>query len=490
MRGRPVERLSSEILVIGSGAGGAIMAATLAEAGRDVLVLEEGPSVDTSRMATHTPEAMLTLYRNAGLTPIHGRQSIAFVEGCCVGGSTEINSTFWHRPPSSSVARWSGVYRVRELSERALEEAFGHLEADLRIATAGDRQLPPSSQVFKRGLERMGQPVFEAPRAQRGDLAASQFAPGARSSMSQTYLPRATRAGARLLARSRVVRIRYRGGRVRRASVVRTEEDGRRRLSVDAEHVFVCGGAIQTPALLRRSGIRHRVGNALRIQPMLKVVADFDEVLDSHRGVIPAYQMRDASEGFILGGAVFTPGFLGLALASRWPANQPALSDWRRMAIYYTSCRGSGRGTVRAFPGTGEAFVRYSVSREDQWNLSRGLARLCEVLFEGGARRIYPGVEDCPTLESRDDLRVLTEQAIPVTKMALSTVHVSSSCPMGENEGICPADSFGRVRGFENLYLADASIIPDAPGVNPQGTVMALALRNARRFLADRASSG
>ena len=72
--------------------------------------------------------------------------------------------------------------------------------------------------------------------------------------------------------------------------------------------------------------------------------------------------------------------------------------------------------------------------------------------------------------------------------MSLSTVHAFSSCPMGENENICAVDSFGKVHGFENLYISDASIIPDAPGVNPQGTIMALALRNAKHFLESRKS--
>jgi choline dehydrogenase-like flavoprotein len=93
-------------------------------------------------------------------------------------------------------------------------------------------------------------------------------------------------------------------------------------------------------------------------------------------------------------------------------------------------------------------------------------------------------------LTSSDDVRKLMATAgpsgFPAGRLSISTVHISSSCPMGENEAVCPVDSHGRLRGFDNIYLGDASIIPDAPGVNPQGTVMALALRNARYFLAAR----
>jgi choline dehydrogenase-like flavoprotein len=200
---------------------------------------------------------------------------------------------------------------------------------------------------------------------------------------------------------------------------------------------------------------------------------------------MPVYQLLDPRSGVFLGGSVFTPGFLGMLLSDRWPGNADALCQWRHIGIYYTACRGSARGSVRVFPGSGEAVARYPISREDQRNLSHGLARLCEALFAGGSRRIYPGLSDWRPVDSPADVRVFSERPIPLSRMALSTVHVSSSCPMGENEALCAVDSFGRVRGLENLYVSDASIIPDAPGVNPQGTVMALALRNTRRFLAE-----
>ena len=113
MTARAHGRISTEVLVIGSGAGGAVTAATLAEAGREVLVVEEGPEVDAEQTATHTPRAMQTLYRNAGLLPILGKRPIAFVEGRCVGGSTEINSAFWHRPPADAIERWQRDYDLR-----------------------------------------------------------------------------------------------------------------------------------------------------------------------------------------------------------------------------------------------------------------------------------------------------------------------------------------------------------------------------------------
>jgi choline dehydrogenase-like flavoprotein len=426
------------------------------------------------------------LYRNAGLSPILGPSSIAFVEGRCVGGSTEINSAFWHRPPSSAVDRWVKQYGVRDLNHEVVDELMRELEETLCPTMTQAAGLPASSRVFGRGLVALGLNATETPRLQRGDPTRSQFGPGTKASMSRTYLPRAVEAGARLIADCRVHRIHHRDGRV---SGVEAQLGGER-VNITAGTVFVCGGAIQTPVLLRRSRIKRRIGDSLRIQPMLKVAAEFDEVLDSHLSVMPVYQMHDPGTDFFLGGSVFTPGFLGMSLSDNWPANAEAIRDWRRMGIFYAACRGSGLGKIRVFPGTGEAIVRYPTSPEDRFNLSVGMGKLCEALFAGGGRRMYPGVRECSVLKSSDDVRKLMATAgpsgFPAGRMSISTVHISSSCPMGENEAVCPVDSHGRLRGFHNLYLGDASIIPDAPGVNPQGTVMALALRNARFFLAER----
>lgn len=489
----PEETWRTEVLVIGSGAGGAITAATLAEAGMEVLIVEEGSERPSDEMQTHSPAAMQSLYRNAGLSPIFGRTSIAFVEGCCVGGSTEINSSFWHHPPDSAIERWVREYGVRDLSRNGLENTIDELEKTLCPTSTSEGRLPASSRVFGRGLEALGLPASETPRLQRGDPTRSQFGPRAKASMSRTFLPRALDAGARLEPGWRADRLVHDGRRVTSVRVSRREGGRRVRREIVARHVFVCGGAIQTPALLRRSGIKRRIGDSLRIQPMLKVAALFDEVLDADESVMPVYQMRDPSTGFFLGGSVFTPGFLGISLSERWPDNAPALADWRRMGIYYAACRGAGRGRIRVFPGTGEAVVSYPITPEDQHNLTMGMAKLCEVLFAGGGQRVYPGLRDCAPLDSTDDLMGLLAGAgangIPVARMNISTVHVSSSCPMGEFEKLCPVDSHGLLRGFENVRVADASIIPDAPGVNPQGTVMALALRNVRAFLEEAAGA-
>ncbi len=489
MKIRASEKITTEILVIGSGAGGATTAATLAEAGHAVLILEEGPAFDTSHLATHSPEAIGRLYRHAGLSPLLGNANIAFVEGRCVGGSTEINSAFWQRTPSDALERWRKVYQVGELSLESLQEIFEEIEQELNVAYLDAANPPPSSARLRDGAERLGWLVKEIPRSQTTNLQGSAFAPGAKRSMSRAYLPRAIQAGAQLRADCRVTRLHYQAGRISHVTARQNGPDGPRTLYIAARQVFVCAGPIQTPALLRASGLCHNIGESLYIHPMLKVAAQFDRPMDSHRSTLPIFQVKEFWPEITLGGSVFTPGYLALTLADSGLKDAVLPSDWRNMALYYAACRGTGRGRVRALPITGEAVASYNLSKQDRASLSAGLARLGEVLFAAGAQKLYPALQFPIVLENAEQGRAFLDKPLPAAAMSLSTVHAFSSCPMGQNQKICATDSFGRVYGFENLFIADASLIPDAPGVNPQGTVMALALRNARHFSQSRKSA-
>jgi choline dehydrogenase-like flavoprotein len=152
------------------------------------------------------------------------------------------------------------------------------------------------------------------------------------------------------------------------------------------------------------------------------------------------------------------------------------------MAVYYAMITGERKGRVRALPGFESPIVRYQVGRQDLRDLATALRRLATLLFAAGARRLYPSIAGAPQLCSPEDLSRLPA-VLPGGRTDLMTIHLFSSCPMGERLDRCAADSFGKVHGLEGLYINDASLLCTAPGVNPQGTVMAFARRNALHFL-------
>jgi choline dehydrogenase-like flavoprotein len=481
----------TEVIVIGSGAGGATTALTLAQAGLAVTVLEEGARVAAADYGADSATAMQRLYRRRGMTPIVGKVPLGFVEGRCVGGSTEINSGFWHRTPPEVLLRWKVQYGVDGISPAELEPHFAWAEAETQVsAWAGE--WPRSTRVFARGIEAMGWSGQEVPRTAHrcaGTNACARGCPtGAKQGMSRSLLPRAEAAGARVIPRCRVRMILTRRSRAVGVLAELEHEDGVRELvRLDADHVFVCGGPTETPALLRRSGLKRHVGDQFRIHPMLKVAAAYDELIDAHRAVLPLLQVKEFWPEISLGGAFFSPGHLALVLGDSWPAARVHLGDYRRMATFYVAVKGTGRGWVRpSAMGSGESVLHYDLSGEDLRHLSRGLARLSTLLLAGGARVVIPGGAGLPAIRTPEEAIRWLDELLPARGLGLTTVHAFSSCPMGERADRCAVDSYGRVHGFENLHVNDASLLPDSPGVNPQGSVMAVAHRNAQHFLAGR----
>jgi choline dehydrogenase-like flavoprotein len=481
-----------DVLIIGSGAGGTITALEAARAGLRVVVIEEGAWHEEGDYGRDSASAMDLLYRRKGMTPIVGRAPVGYVEGCCIGGSTEINSGFWHRTPREVLLRWKSQFDLADASAADLRPHFEWLEHELKVGLS-TRPWPKSTEVFARGAKAMNWSAEEVPRAAPGCQEANRCASGCpngrKQGMSAHLLPEAQRAGARVLSRCRA-RLLLRDGRRITGVVAERDAGGQREVvRIDADHVFACAGPTETPSLLRRSGIKFRVGDSLRIHPMLKVLARFPERIDADKSVLPLLQVKEFTD-ISFGGSFFSKGHAAMILSDNWDAVGDRIGAFPHLAAYYVAVRGTGRGSVRPSPWSDdETLLRYEISDEDLRNLSKGLARLSTLLLAGGATEVLPAVRGIPTIQTELEAIRWLDQPLARAALSLTTVHAFASCPIGENAARTAADSFGKVRGYENLYLNDASILPDSPGVNPQGSVMALARRNVTRFV-ERAGKG
>lgn len=471
---QPGNRLHAEIVVVGSGPGGAVTACTLAEAGRDVLLVEEGPFLPLESCSPFSVDEMVQKYRNGGLTVALGPAKVAYVEGRCVGGGSEVNSGIYHRIPAPVLEQWRDDFGVVELNGDELREHYEICERDVGVARVPDGRVSDASQRLHAGAGKLGWRSLEAPRCYRYSAGASVtgIPTGIKQSMTKTYVPRALRAGARLMPDTRVRSLHRQGPRW----LVRATG-----CEIEAETVFVAAGAIQTPALLRRSGITRNIGDNLQMHPTLKVVAHFPEAVSDPAMPVPVHQVKEFAPHLTFGCSISTRPYLSLALLDHVDSGaverEPA-----RAAVYYVMVSGEGRGRVRTLPFFADPLVRFRIAPRDLALLARGLRDLCGLLLEAGATDLYPALPGAAPVRSRQDLDRLPE-TIAASRANLMTIHLFSSCPMGEDRRIAAVDSFGQVHACPNLLVADASMLCSSPGVNPQGGIMAVARRNAVAFL-------
>ncbi|MBA3286791.1 MAG: GMC family oxidoreductase [Acidimicrobiia bacterium] len=469
-------RLHADVLVVGSGAGGAPTAAILAESGLDVLVVEEGPLVRQGDVVAFSLEQMDRQYRAGGVTAALGFPSIAYTEGCCAGGGTEVNSGLYRRPPEEVLDRWRTERRLVDFAGADLDSICDEVERELSVQTVPGAHIP-ASEALRAGAAALGWRHDESPRWMTY-AAGPDARQGRRRSMTETYLPRAEAAGARLETDVRVDRLVRDGARARRAEV--TRRDGGRG-TVDFDHVVVCGGAIQTPALLQRSGLRHRIGGSLAVHPTVKLAARFPDAVNVADDV-PVHQVKEFAPDLSFGGSASGPGLVALALSDSWVRFRDAVENWQDMAVYYAAITSEGRGRVVALPGVRDPVVTYRLTRRDRALLGRGLARLALLLLRAGATAVYPSYRGAPVVRTEADLATL-QGTFSASRASVMTVHLCSTVPFGEDERSA-TDSYGLVRGTTNIHVNDAALLPDAPGVNPQASVMAVAIRNARHLAA------
>jgi len=474
---QPNSELSFEFVVIGSGPGGAITACLLAEAGRNVLLIEEGNYLSLSSCTAFSKDEMVQKYRNGGQTVAMGKNKVSYVEGRCVGGGSEINSGLYHRTPPDILEMWRKEFMVDGIREEELRPHFEACEKDVSVSLLPG-PAPAASLKLHEGAVRLGWKSMEVPRWFSYTAGTKDASSGKRQSMTETFVPRMLNAGGQLLPRTRVERIRQ--DRHNWTIDARHESSGA--IRIRTERVFVCAGAVQTPALLRRSGIKKNIGNSLRLHPTVKVVARFPEDVNSAQMGVPVHQVKEFAPRFSFGCSISTPPYLALALLDHHAQAREVSHAWPHMATYYAMITGQGRGSVRGLPGCRDPLVRYGLTPPDMRDLGEALRKICEALFESGASHLYPAVTGSAVLRGRDDLGQLPN-ALPAGMGNLMTIHLFSSCPMGEDQNKCATDSFGCVHGFKNLFVNDASLLCTAPGVNPQGSIMALARRNTLRFL-------
>lgn len=480
----------ADAVVVGTGAGGATAAARLRDAGLDVLMLEEGALHRTETFTTDPGTMIRRLYRDAGTTMIYGRPPILFAEGRCVGGSTVINGGMSWRAPERVLQHWERVLGLDGVGPKPLEPYFEEAERILHIETNHDDTLGRNSHLFVEGAGRLGWPVMASPRSMKRCVGLNNCAlgcpTGAKRSMLVTEIPRALARGASLVTNARVDRVLFLG---KRAVGVRGRllgRDGRPgvRFQAHAPLVVLAAGARHTPGILKRSWLRQRmIGRGLHTHPNAKVVGLFEERIDPWVGAHQAFHIHHfLDEGVLIGYAAVPPGLLAMGLPGLGEAHAARMRQYNHMLTAATLVEDQSEGRVILGPDR-QPYLFFSLSLRDVETVHRGVGLTAELLFAAGAKEVLLPFGDLPSVKSTDELERIYRRKPVASTIELMTVHIMGTARMAVDVRMGATDSTGAVYGVDGLVVADASLLASSIGVNPQETIMALALHNADRWI-------
>jgi choline dehydrogenase-like flavoprotein len=496
---RKSESYDTDVLVIGTGAGGAAVGAELAEAGLEVTFVEEGSYVPTSSFSAYSAPSVGRLYRDGGATIILGRPPIPFMEGRAVGGSTVINGGMCYRAPEDVLNEWQKITGTSMMGNEGLGDLFDQVERNISANRHDPVAVGNDSRLMAAGAKHMGWHVEVNRRNHVGCVGTNNCVfgcpTGAKQSTLVTYMPRAMKAGARCLTEIRIHRLRIENGRcvgaVGRAVDPVTRKKGPR-VEIRAKHTIVACGGVQTPTLL----LRHRLGrqsgqlgNNFLCHPNAKVLAVYPHEVNAWQGVSQWCQIREFHDEGILFAENFVPPS---ALAATIPYfGDTALNFMKRynnMVVSGVLVEDSVPGKVRRGP-MGTAIPMYNITDYDHHRFLKGVRLLATMHFEMGADQVILPFLNQPVANSVDDLADIEKLQTKAQTLELFTVHLMGTARMGSRPEDSVVDLGGQLWDLPGAYVADASLFPTAIGVNPQVTIMALATRVAHRILDSRGLS-
>ncbi len=479
-------RIRVDAVVVGAGAGGAVVAKELAEGGMRVAMVEEGDRFSPESFTARPSEMTSLLYRDGAQTFTAGNVPIGLPLGRGVGGTSLVNSGTCFRTPPAVLELWSRRFGLERWTPDALDPFFRRVERELNVARVPEELAGNNALLVRRGAQALGWSGDFIHRNARGCVGSGVCNFGCPTSAKQhvgiTYVPRAWQAGAVTYTGARVSEILVRGGRAR-GVVARTAGGGR--LHVAAELVVLAAGAIHTPLLLasqRLAAGSGQLGDNLSIHPATAVRALFEEEVDMARGVPQSYYIDEfADEGIMFEGAAGPPDYTAASLAS-YPAARARelMLSYRHISQFGAMISDRSRGRVRR--RAGRVQIRYQLLPQDVASFKFALERLGELYAAAGAHTVLYPVEGLDPLPA-GELAPLRAHPLRARDLTLMAFHPLGSARADGDPARGVVDPDLRVHGIEALHVADGSVVPSSLGVNPQLTIMALATRLAFALL-------
>lgn len=492
VRGRDLARGIDEacdVVVIGSGAGGAVVATILAEAGKRVIVLEEGPYFRPEDYQALTPsQAIRHLFREAGMMTAFGvgqTPIISMMLGRAVGGSSLLTGGVCFRIPSEVHDRWERELGLDELSERAMEPAYEDVERRIDVSEVPERLRSRATARFVEGAAKLGIEMRPLRRntgdACEGNGRCNFTCPaGAKRSVDVAYLPSAMERGARVVADALAERVIIKGGRAAGVEGRLLGGAPGRRFRVRAPVVVAACGTIHTPLLLFASGLGRgssALGKHITVHPSVRVVARFEERLNGWDGSLQSvYSDHFNADGIKLVSVYSATNVLAAGMPGVGPSFRKRVAALPYCGVFGGMIHDEGGGAVR--PGLSrEPIFWYAMAPRDLARLRRAITILCELSIAAGAREVYTSVFGFPPITSMDEAVAMERAPLDARRIESMAFHPLGSARAANDPRRGVVDASGECFELPGLFVADGSILPTSIGVNSQVAIMAMATR-------------
>jgi choline dehydrogenase-like flavoprotein len=493
--------LSVDVCIIGSGAGGAVAAAVLAAAGRDVAIVEEGGYFTAKDFTMHEADTVPKLYQEA-MQRATSDNAISILQGRAVGGTTVVNWTTSFRTPEDVVAHWADRHQVHGFKYEELVPHYEKIEDRLAIHKVEEAAMNPNNRKLFEGCKAMGWQVDTLRRNVHQCMQTGYCGQGcpvnAKRSMLVTLIPDAIDTGARLVYRCRIDRLEASGGEITMAHGTLLDADGvlptGRTAKIRAKRFVLAGGAINSPAVLLRSGLNEngRVGLRTFLHPAAATLGIYEERIEAFYGAPQSaashhFAHREGKVGMFLEAAPAYPGVAASATPGFGDAHRHAMETFDRTATHIAIAIDGFQddvagGTVKLRP-SGAPLIEYPITPA-LWEAFRfAHARLAELQFASGAHQVWTLHDPPLVLTSPKDLDRLDAMPWEPGSVALWTAHQMGGCAMGDDatRAVVRSEDL-RHHTLRNLYVMDGSIFPTSLGVNPQESIYGLTRLMATRL--------
>ncbi len=496
--------LTCDVCVVGSGAGGAVAAATLAGRGKSVVVVEEGGFYDAPMFTMRESDSMPRLYQE-GMQRTTADGAISVLQGRSVGGGTTVNWTTSFRTPEAVVAHWKKEHAVGGFAYADLVPHYEQIEGRLAIHAVSVEMMNANNRKLYDGCKKMGWAVEPIRRNVVACIQTGQCGLGcpvnAKRSMLVTMIPDAVDAGARVLYRARVDRLVVASGEVSEAEATLLGEDGYtptgKKATIRAKTFVLSGGAINSPAVLLRSGIvsAGKVGARTFLHPVIVSLARYDELIAPYRGApqsAASHHFADRGDkvGVFFEAMPAYPALSGIVTADFGGAHTEAMKDIGNTAIHIALSidgfhEGVPGGTV-SLRDSGAPRLDYVIPEMTFEAFRFAQRRLAEAQLASGAKTVTTGHDPPLVFHDEKDLAAIDLARWEAGSVGVGTAHQMGGCAMGDDDKRAVVRSEDlRHHHVKNLYVMDGSVFPTSLGVNPQESIYGLSRLMATR-LADR----